>query len=325
MFMSPGSRARIRPHTFGQQALPYGNNYPTPPMGGRLSLTSSDPTPGSDVTGATTVYLVPYQSDWGTWWNGESWQAYKFGGQLSLTLTTSLLASSTNYDVYATILNGQPFVGTAPAWTSASVRSTAADVEFFQGVYVNATTFGIINSVRNINSPARSARLLGTIRTVASGVTDDSSQKRLLSDANYPLVRTLQRIDQTNSWAYTGNSSWRQANNSTQNQVEWVHCVSGRPVNLEAYGFATSTGVAPVVYQSGIGIDTVTANSASIYKALLASATTTDFFTPSYYSGYPGLGYHSGAWLENASSAVVGYGDNGATFLQTGIRGWTVS
>lgn len=321
MFMSPGSRARPRFHNYGQQALP-SINFPTPPMGGRLSLTSSDPTPGSDVIGATTVYLVPYQSDWGTWWNGEAWQTYRFNGQVSLSLTSSILASSSNYDVFSAIVNGRPIIGTAPAWSSDTIR--ASDVELFQGAYVNSAATGVRTPTFNYNMPPRSARLMGSLRTVAAATVDDSFQKRLLSDANFPVVRPLRRTDTTDSWAYTGAGTFRQADNSTSNQVEWMHCLSGRPVNLEAFGFATSTGAAPVSYQSGVGIDSVTINSAQVYKSIIASLASVDFFTPSYYNGYPGLGYHYGAWLELASSAVVPYGDNAASFLQTGIMGWTV-
>lgn len=322
MFLNPGGRQRPRPHNFGPAALV--NDYINP--GGRISLTSSVPITESDVTGATNVFLVPYESNWGSWYNGTTWQSYQYQGQPSMSLQSSVHTSCSAYDVYDFLVNGKPLIGTATAWTSTTTRSSLADITLFQGVYVNQSAMSVNTGSAIYTVPALTARLRGGFRTISiAGQTEDSLLNRYVWDMYRPVWRPMKRVDTTTSWTLNS-SSFRQANGSTANQVNWFQGVAGRPVNLRVQTEFISTSAAIQEAGSGIGIDSTTFNSASITSNQASDTTYNQFGTymDSEYAGYPGIGYHQGVWLEYGTVATF-YGNNGASQTkQNGILGFTI-
>jgi len=120
----------------------------------RLSVSSSEPIPTSDVPAATTLYLLPYTGSL------ISLISTSLNQAVPMQLTTSSLALSglttdTVYDVFAYLTNqGNPFAGAIGlellAWSSATARATG----LVRGTYGNMW----------VKSGDISRRYLGTIR-----------------------------------------------------------------------------------------------------------------------------------------------------------------
>ena len=74
-------------------------------------------------------------------------------------------------------------------------------------------------------------------------------------------------------------------------------------------------------YAAGVGIDSTNTNSADIFGMSESGDAGTP--NPSFYLGYPGIGYHSIVWLEisDAGGTMTWYGDNAITYNQAGMIG----
>ena len=101
---------------------------------GRLTLESGVPVSSTDQTAKTTVYYTPYNGSFLSLYNGTSWNAYSFA---ELSLTTSGLAVSSNYDIFAYVSGSTVTLEYSAAWTNDSTRSSA--LSLLNGVYVKSS------------------------------------------------------------------------------------------------------------------------------------------------------------------------------------------
>lgn len=291
---------------------------------GRLTLTTAVPVTTADVTGATTIYFTPYNGNGVSLWNGFCWRAYQFA-ELSVALGT--LSNASNYDVFLYDSSGTLTLAIGPAWTSDTGRGTGAgttELALQDGVYVN-------NVAISGGPGAKLGRYLGTFRTTATTTTEDSYRgtsqaggKRFLWNACNRVERSLGVIDTTDSWTYT-TATWRQADSASGNKVEYVCGLSIEIVKAEALGMASNSGGSNVYAPTGIGVDSTSANSAKVFGSpgmALGAGSGPTTVTTANYKGIPGLGYHYLSWLEIsvASGTTTFYGDNGSTYLQTGLQ-----
>lgn len=271
---------------------------------GRLTLSSVTPVTRADVTAATTVYFTPYNGNEIALYDGTAWAIFRFA-ELSLSLGTD--AADTNYDVFAYNNAGVVAIERL-AWTSASARASPLALQ--DGVYVKSGT--------------TTRRYLGTYRTTGTiGQTEDSTLKRFVWNQYNRAPRSLAVRESTDSWTYTL-ATFRQANNSTANQVAFVIGNSEVRLDLRLVAMATNsvgaTGVAVA-----IGEDSTTA---AMPGSLMQNATAQSgiYGTASaHVSRMIDLGYHYYTWLEfsAASGTTTWYGDSGApTNLQTGMAGF---
>lgn len=129
--------------------------------GGRLSLVSGVPFYLSDQAAKNTVYYTPYLHNYIMLNDGTAWNPYEFS-ELTL-LMTSGYSSGYNYDVFCCLNNGNPALE-ALVWTGNQSRATA--LVFSSGRYVKS------------GDPTR--LYLGTFRTSADNLTEDSQTKRFL-------------------------------------------------------------------------------------------------------------------------------------------------
>lgn len=297
--------------------------------GGRTSLSATEAVTESDIAGATHVYLCPADSDQTTIWDGSAWVGYTYLTTPDCTLNNPAHTINTNYYMMEAVSAGVIFWGTGPAWASATDPGTGAgtaELEVFQGRLVNKVSITMRNGATTLVVPARQANCRGWIRIIGtSGQTSDTFARRLLGDVLRPAWRPLAVTDPVNSYAYT-TTSFRQANANGSNQVDWFHGLSGRSVDLTVSHYATSTNVGAVSVAAGIGIDSTTTNSGSLRQNLGLSTTINPVggWMLEKYVGYPGRGYHFGAWLELGAANVLFYGDNNTPDVkQSGIIGWT--
>lgn len=276
------------------------HNYPAD---GRLTLTTATPVTTADVTAATTLYYTPFVGNRIALFNGSRWIIKEFA---ELTLDISGYTASKPYDIWAYLDTSDDTVKLdSTIWTNGTTRATALAKQDSIYVKTGATT----------------RRYLGTIYiTTVAGQCEDSETSRLVWNYYNRVTRFLEAHDTTNSWTYT-TATWRASNNSTAlgvARVELIIGVAECEVRATANGMASNDTVSTSA-ASGIGIDSVTVNSAQVYGG---GITTTHYHgLPSYYRGYPAVGYHYISQLEisAASNTTTWVGDNNLAYWQTGL------
>ncbi len=168
-----------------------------------------------------------------------------------------------------------------------------------------------------VKNGATARRYLGTIRiTTTTGQTEDSISRRFVYNAYNQVDRKLYCYDPTNSWTPPG--SFGPPNSSVAYGVGRFGVVvglSGSIANIDNRNFYYySGGVAHIGV--GIGINSTTSNSADIYGCSIyyygsAFAAVKHILSPGYY-------YYQR--LEQGGD--LSFGDNGATYEQTGMMGF---
>jgi hypothetical protein len=271
---------------------------------GRLTLTSGTPVTTANVTGAGTIYFAPYSGNQiGLYDGSASWSILTFT-ETSLALGT--MTSGLPYDVFAYNNSGTVALEKT-AWTNGTTRATALTTQ--DGVYVR--------------SGATTRRYLGTFYTTSTTATEDSRTKRFLWNYYNRQWRELLVADSTNSWVYS-TATWRSANNSTANRVEFVQGLDENPIFAEVAG-STTADAAGYYLLFGMALDATNTNDcATDGVTYLATTGAANQVVPTYgrYTKYVGIGYHYLQWTEISSgtATTTAYSKSGA-LRQSGIVG----
>jgi hypothetical protein len=216
-------------------------------------------------------------------------------------------------------------------WTGDTTRGVAlGDQDGYDVVNNAAIGSGDSNSIA-----AKCGLYVGVIRTSNAGQTEDSyggaSQAgghRYVWNRYNRVLRSLGVIDTTDSYTYT-TATWRQANNTGGNKVEFVIGLADQLVQATAMGVSSNTATTGGVSRSsGVGVDSTSTNSAQLVPGYAVNvpggAVSGPYQGPSIgrYTGYPSAGYHSLNWLEisQASGTTTWYGDNGLAYIQSGLQ-----
>jgi hypothetical protein len=253
---------------------------------GRLTLTTAVPVTVSDVTAATTLYFTPYKGNRIALFDGTSWKVLTFTEK---SLDISALVANTNYDVWAFNNSGSVTLE-ATAWASDTARATAITLQ--NGVYVK--------------SGSTTRRYLGTIRiTGTTGQCEDSVTKRFVWNYHHRVPRSFVVVDNTATWVYAS-TTWRAANNSTSNRIQFVKGLSEDIVWATLQDRADTGGAGNIAgisfgYDSTTVIDTQGGYSgnASVVNAPSVA-----------YSKVITLGYHYIQALEQATAGSVTFYGN---------------
>lgn len=270
----------------------------------RLTLTTGTPVTTADVATATTIYFTNFTGELVAIPNGTDWQLYRITSELSLALGT--LTSGKNYDVFLWNNSGTLTLALGTAWTSdtARVSGSAGEIEWYNGYWTNKYAEGSMG--------ARRGRLLGSFRTISTTQTIDSAagRKRFLCNAQNRVPRHIVATDSTDTWTYTTNTL-RQANASATNQVEYLETLPG--LLVEADVFAQCFNATACRGLVDVGVDSTTAGSAQMFNGGGALPANSFQGLQAKYRGYPGIGYHYLAWLEQsqATGTMNWYGDDG--------------
>lgn len=246
----------------------------------RLTLTAGVPVTTSDTTAATTIYCAPYIGKGIALYDGSQWNIRQ-SAQFSISLGT--LTSGKPYDVFCYDNAGVPTLEIL-AWASDTARATA--LAYQDGVLCK--------------SGALTRRYLGSFYTTSTTTTEDSVSKRYLFNYYHRKPKPLQRNESTAFWTYS-TATWRQANGSTANQVNFFVGV----VEDEVEATVTASGICDNTFRGGVAvglnsITTPTGQYAST-KVTNSSAIPEMMWTPSF-RGYPTLGLNYFAWLEWAEA-----------------------
>ncbi|MBI1859773.1 MAG: hypothetical protein HYR96_02500 [Deltaproteobacteria bacterium] len=104
--------------------------------------------------------------------------------------------------------------------------------------------------------------------------------------------------------------------------MEFVLGQQIEPVKLAVLVPKVLNSTGQVDVSAGIGIDSTSSNSANVYGGKAHTVGTSTFAS---YTGFPGVGYHYGQWLEiaQASNTTTWYTDlqSGGSQRMGGLRG----
>lgn len=205
----------------------------------RLSLHSTTAVTTSDVTAATTVYLVAFPSGQLALYDGSSWDVYTLSASASLSVPAT---TNTNFDIFATDSGGDISLE-AVSWTNNTTRAT--DLSTQDGILVK--------------SGDATRRYMGTARTTASsGQTEDSTAKRYLWNYYNRKPRSM-RYTATTNHTYSA-SALRNCNNSSATRVEFV---VGHDTRLDGFISAISNGTYGSAIYFDLGYDRTGADGLS--------------------------------------------------------------
>lgn len=243
---------------------------------GYITVTSGTPTIPSDVVAATTVYYTPYVGDDVPIYNGTSFTPLSIVSELSLTLSSSHVANNI-YDFYAFLVNGVVTFGTGPSWSAGTggsvtagscARGTGAGgaaLTMVQGINTNAVsmTMRYGNGTQTTTVAANQATYLGSM--FVDGTNGQVScyrswgQNRKWGIWNaYNRQRVYLKVgDNTATWTYGTQNTWRPSNNSTNNKLTTFCGLTEGQIDVRMYQLVTpgSNGDALI----GIGINSTTA------------------------------------------------------------------
>jgi hypothetical protein len=294
----------------------------TPPQG-RLTLETAVPVSTSDQSGKTTVYYTPHIGTSVPIYNGTTFTMTTFAELSQLTTdntkSPAVVANNSVYDVFVWSDSGTMRATRGPLWSSDTSRGTGAgttELERVGGIY--------LNKVDITNGPAANrGTYVGTIRSDGSAQINDTVLLRYVWNAYHAVKRPMRAVDATNTWNYS-TATWRQANAAATNQISYVVGLSNDAVEAKVVGHAVNSGATVRGVSVGIGVDSTSANTASLTGRVQVDNTATVMAIASY-AGYPGIGKHTLAWLEkgNGTDTQTWSGDGGFSDaeLQSGISG----
>ena len=285
----------------------------TPPQV-RLSLSSSAPIQPSDITGATTIYALPYLGNFIPVWNGSTFVYKSFSGA-SLVLSTSNHTAGGVYDVYASIQGGNATLS-AMYWGGTGARSTTAagktqtgnsSITTQSGILVNNAAISNVDSFNNATGfpiPQFQGTLLGSFYTTAAGQTAVTMKPSAISGGTnniiglcnaYNRVRISSMCEDSASWTY-GAASWRPFHSSNSNRVSYVDSLQQISVRTNANNYYTS---ASANYQIGAVLDSTSSTPLSIAASTVGGA-----IPSSNESFAPQLGLHFIQAMEFAGAST---------------------
>jgi hypothetical protein len=249
----------------------------------RLTLASNLAVTTSDITAASTLYLLPYRGNRISVFDGVSWGIYALPST-GLSLNIGSLAVGV-YDIY---LDGSGGVGNptlgSVAWSSTTARATALIQQ--DGVYC----VGVNSHV-----------YLGTIYISATGQTNDAMNLRHVWNYHQRVQRPMLWQTTTVSWSYNS-ITWRQANGGTGNdanaKLSFVTGVAEEPVFVQVKG-QTNTATAGLAAMVGIGLDSTTVNSSDTWGETSACIAVSH---ADYQHSL--LGFHTTYWLESSRAGA---------------------
>lgn len=248
----------------------------------RLSASSSESVPTSDVATTTSVYLVPHKSNEIWLRTSGTWTRYAVLTYVTLALGT--LSNATNYRVWAYDSGGSVALE-AHAWTNNTTPPTTVAQD---GVWCK--------------SGALDRRYVGDFRTISTTQTTDTGSQRFVFSADNRVLRVGRQKD-TASWTHAS-TSWAALNGGDSH---WkVEFLIGLDENAEQFDVSLSSetvsGSAPAW---SVGLDSTTAQAADASLSAVFGAVNVGAYGTSTYLGRPGLGYHYLNGIQSNTAAVT--------------------
>lgn len=274
---------------------------------GRLTLESGVGVSTTDQTAKTTLYFTP--------WKGNNFGVYISGAWVVKTLSEISLSlaaytASKPYDIFVYDNSGTLTLESL-VWTDDTTRATAIGLQ--DGIPVNSG-----DSTR---------RYVGTIYTTTTiGQCEDSLTKRYVWNCYNRVRRPMRRIDTTDTWTYNTHTL-RQARANASNQLDFVLGLSEDAVSARVVATFTQGSTGTAGGTVAIGLDsTTTKATGSLAGSAVTTAASENGMAAAALDDIVAVGKHRLVWLEageqiSGTPNVNWNGDNGSTFVQSGISG----
>lgn len=271
------------------QALFVNSYYPP---GGRLTLTSVTPVMSAGVTGASTVYYTPYQSNLVPIFDGNYINMTQFTelsqATTDATKSPAAVAASSVYDMFVWNDAGIVRCTRGPAWTNDTTR----------GYTLTMTNGILLNTSAITNGPgALRGTYVGTIRSNGTS-TIDWIYGGASTAGNHCVWNTYNRIkvastviDTGASYTYTP-TTVRQAGGHTYNLVRWVCGLAEDAVEAYTNCSVQPVSVAGAYATFGANIDSTTGFYISGGIAYNPVAAANSVALPWTSAFQPVVGYH---------------------------------
>lgn len=244
--------------------------------GGRLTLTTGVPVTTSDVTAATTIYYTPYVHNVISIWDGNNWKNIDFT-ETSLALGT--ITSGKPYDVFA-YLSGESLVLEKLEWTDGTTRATG--VSYQDG--------------RLCKTGDKTRLLLGTFYTTSTTTTEDSVEKRFLSNIYNVVTKNMTKLETTSHTYTTG--TVREWNNATAARIQFVISLASESVTGSTFARMSSNSTGYV----SVAINSTTTTHIGDYLGATTAGTTRLFASGKMI---PVTGYNYITTVESGISGVT--------------------
>lgn len=256
--------------------------------GGRLSLSTSDPT-ATDITGSS-IYFHPFTGNKIALYDGTIWKVHVLP---KLTLALSGLTAGKNYDIFVYDNSGTLTLEIL-VWTNDTTRATS--LVRIDGVLCK--------------SGDTTRRYLGTFQATGTTTTADAESQWFLWNCYNRLPWVSFKEDSANSWTDAGNGTWSAINGgSSVWKVEFVRGLNEDPIH------ATSHIMHNYIYLHAIALDSTSTFDRS--KSTLGTHydTGNGASTVAFFYDLPSAGYHYVQGIESTFTGVTGtaYGDNGGS------------
>jgi len=292
--------------TWANDGIPSTNDF-------RLTGVSATPAMTADNNALTTIYAAQYKGASIALYDGAQWNV-RSSAEFSLALAGR--TADLPFDIFCYDNAGVPTLEFLD-WTDATARATALVLQ--DGVWCKTgdLTRRYLGSCR-----ARVGNTFSFVRNGVTTATNTGTTARLdLWNVDNQITDYATQIDTTNNWSYTL-PAFRQANNSTTNQIE---VMVGLQENILQAQVAviwrnSATSIRATV---GIGIDSTTVNSAQTQYSVISLVSLQKLPSQAFLSTQMSIGRHFISWLE--SSEVAGFtslwfGDDAQpTFQQSGM------
>ncbi len=242
---------------------------------GRLTNLSGTPVQQtSSTSNATSIYYAPYVGNLVSIYNGTNLQAYQFTSSASDTggLTLELgsnWAANTAFDVYVTLITGNPTLCTV-AWSTATSRATA--LARYNGLLTNgalatcrysdaATTSMAVNQGTYLGSFYTNASTGHVDWTLGSAASGGGAASLAIWNYYNRVITNAVVTDNGTIYLYSS-STVRQARASTGNQVSFMVGLQ-EDAFTATYNNATQTSATSGTQAaSGLGLNTKTSLTA---------------------------------------------------------------
>jgi hypothetical protein len=196
----------------------------------RISVVSGVAVTSGDLTSQSTLYLVPYNGDSISLYDGTNWGLFTISGT-SVSASTASLASGSIYDVYCYSNAGVPALEFSTAWTG-GITSRADAIQYINGIPLKSGTL--------------TRRFVGTVWARNSGTIDDGRQYRGVWNWDNRVTRPMDFTEATaHTYNVSGSLNSRPWNGASGNALYWIQGIGGIAANASMFtNFRKSAGAA---------------------------------------------------------------------------------
>jgi hypothetical protein len=283
-------------------------------FGHRLSLSSSSPTPISDISSSSTLYLVPDTSSY----------FHLFGGTFGWYLCNVDSAISTN-------ITGGSDTETAislPGMYDVFIHSHNYGVSFKWDFIPRAGNIPTVSIVRQngayVLNTDRTKRWIGCVFSFDGTTISDTQKTRCVWNYYNRKERAMSYTPTLFYWTPTTLTDWMLAEGSINDYILCINGEGGDLIHAKATTLAAVTNVLDTnaTVASGIGVDTIAINSAITHGTHIPN----DSGIHAIHSSVDKVldqGVHYIFWLERTNTASIYFISNYTNDdLQSGMSGY---